>query len=64
MVLSEMMRKIYVEVNEEGAEAAAGGGTREIAGGAVNDELTPIVLNFKRLFLFAICDNLKKSTLF
>lgn len=63
LVLSEVVHKTFVKVNEEGSEAAAvtAGVMVKLLSARFTD---PKTVNFNRPFLFAIRDNAKQLTLF
>ena len=62
LLISDVIHKTYVDVNEEGTEAAAVTAivfeTTSVGGGG------PVVLNFNRPFLFAITENSSHSIVF
>jgi len=64
LVLSEVVHKAFVEVNEEGAEAAAVTGGISATKAQLPKNPNPKLLNFNRPFLFSIRDSAKQLTLF
>jgi serpin B len=63
LFISEVVHKTYIEVNEEGTEAAAVTGIVFETTGVGNDP-GPLVITFNRPFLFAISENTSKSIVF
>ena len=64
LYIDEAIHKTFVEVNEEGTEAAAATDVIMIPGSAGGDSPTPFVFMVDRPFLFAIRDDVTGAVLF
>ena len=64
LYISDVIHKAYVEVDEEGTEAAAATAVVMEAGAAYHKEPDPILFIADHPFLFLICDNDSGSILF
>jgi serpin B len=64
LALSDVIHKAFIDVNEEGTEAAAATGVTIVATSAYEPPLTPIIFDVDHPFMFGLEDNRTGSLLF
>jgi serpin B len=62
--ISKVIQKAFVEVNEEGTEAAAATGIHMVRAHSIKLPTTPVVFRADRPFFYAIKDNASGAVLF